>query len=257
ALKDGWGAPSEYNEELEADFFGCLQDGMKSFGLLENGKLGPLDPKANAFFKDISTTGDFVEPDRYDGFVLTGMRFFPSGLIQNYAKFATPSSNNEASAHQFVSDATIELALWDELKGSMMMHTARTLRAHSDAPIFIVWQPFMSESLTEIEWRAAQYRPIVENGGGPFIRTIIAKIDARLEALGFVVLQQPQKTIKDDVMTHREYSEGSRKFRLDGGTEHRPLDVFHMNATFGRLCWATWLSEEGILRGVVLSAATP
>ncbi|MGH1579165.1 hypothetical protein [Planktotalea sp.] len=246
ALKDGWPPVDEAAAHVRAEFFGCLKDGMKSFGEVE-GKLGPRDAEAAEFFKGIATTGDFVEPEKYDAFVLTGMKFFPNNLIRNYANFATPSTRNHQSARNFVSDATMVEALWDELKNGMMLHTARTLRAHSDAPIFLVWQPFLSEVLTQIEWREALYRPILEAGDGAFIQRIMAGLDRRLEDEGFQVLRQPQETICEGVMTEKRFSEGSKQFRKGGGSEHRALDVFHMNADFGRLCWKTWFSK-GALR---------
>ncbi len=246
ALKDGWPPLTEYVDHVHADFFGCLKDGMKSFGET-GGKLGPLEPDAAAFFKGISTTGDFIEADRYEAFVLTGMKFFPNNLIRSYSDFATPSTHNHDVARNFVSDETLETALWDELKNGMMMHTARTLRKHSNAPIFLVWQPFLSEVLTQIEWREALYRPILEAGDGMFIQKIMAGLDRRLQAEGFHVLRQPEETITQGVMTARKYSEGSKQFRAGGGAEHRALDVFHMNAAFGRLCWQTWFTQ-GALR---------
>ncbi|MGB7317200.1 MAG: hypothetical protein WBC85_04465 [Planktotalea sp.] len=246
ALKDGWPPLTGFADHVHADFFGCLKDGMKSFGEIE-GKLGPLDPEAAAFFKGIATTGDFVEADRYEAFVLTGMKFFPNNLIRDYANFATPSTHNHETARNFVSDATLEEALWDELKSGMMLHTARTLRAHTNAPIFIVWQPFLSEVLTQIEWREAMYRPLIAAGDGAFVQKIMDNFDARLEAEGFQVLRQPKETIVDGVMTRKSFAEGSKQFRKGGGAEHRALDVFHMNADFGRLCWETWFAE-GALR---------
>lgn len=246
ALKDGWPPLTELANHVEADFFGCLKDGMKSFGEID-GKLGPRDPEAGEFFKGISTTGDFVQPDRYEAFVLMGMKFFPNTLIRDYAEFATPSTHNHDVARNFVSDAALIEALWDELEQGMMLHTARTLRAHTNAPIFLVWQPFLSEVLLQIEWREAIYRPILEADDGPFIQKIMAGLDERLQGEGFQILRQPEQTIAQGVMTHRKYSEGSRQFRAGGGSEHRALDVFHMNAQFGRLCWETWF-EEGALR---------
>lgn len=248
ALKEGWPPLNGFADHIEADFFGCLKDGMKSFGPLDGGTLGPRDAEAAAFFKGISTTGDFVQPDRYEAFVLTGMKFFPNGLIRNYADFATPGTHNDATARQFVSDEALVQALWDELRGGMMLHTARMIRAHSNAPIFVVWQPFLSEVLSEIDWRAALYHPIIANGDGAWVQKIMQGVDARLEAEGFRVLRQPEETIKDGVMTHRAFSDGSRQFRAGGGAEHRALDVFHMNADFGRLCWERWFEQEGALR---------
>lgn len=241
ALKDGWSGAAP----VQADFFGCLKEGMASFGELD-GKLGPLDPEAAAFFKNIATTGDFVDPGAYDAFVLTGMKFFPNSLFRNYADFATPSTHNHVVARNFVSDATLVDAVWGELNGGMMLHAARVLRAKTDAPIFIVWQSFLSEVLMEIEWRAELYAPIVANKDGPFVQAIMAAVDARLQAEGFEVLNQPHETIEAGVMTKREYSEGSKQFREGGGQEHRALDVFHMNEAFGALCWQTWLAEGAL-----------
>ncbi|WP_139816205.1 hypothetical protein [Planktotalea arctica] len=247
ALKDGWPPLDGLAHHVRADFFGCLKDGMKSFGEV-GGKLGPCEPEAAAFFKGISMTGDFVVPEQYEAFVLTGMKFFPNYLFRNYADFATPSTNNHAFARQFVSDETLIEALWDELKDGMMLHTARTLRAHTDAPIFIVWQPFLSEVLMQIGWREALYSPIIEAVDGAFITRIMAGLDQHLEAEGFQILRQPQETIKDGVMTDQRYSEGSKQFREGGGGEHRALDVFHMNAAFGRACWEHWFSKGALRR---------
>ncbi|MEP5154315.1 hypothetical protein [Planktotalea sp.] len=245
ALKDGW-----TNEtKVHADFFGCLKEGMASFGDID-GKLGPLDPNAAAFFKSIATTGDFVEPADYDAFVLTGMKFFPNCLFRNYADFATPSTHNHDVARNFVSDATMVDAVWGELNDGMMLHTARTLRAKTDAPIFIVWQSFLSEGLRDIEWRDALYAPIVSNNDGAYVHAIMAQIDQRLVAEGFQVLSQPEDTIEAGVMTKREYSEGSKQFREGGGPEHRALDVFHMNERFGTLCWQTWFADSELAEAV-------
>ena len=77
AMKDGWETVGAIKEHVRADFFGCLKAGMESFGAAGD-KLGPMEKEAATFFKEIATTGDFIEPGQYDAFVLCGMRFFPN-----------------------------------------------------------------------------------------------------------------------------------------------------------------------------------
>ena len=246
ALKDGWPPQTDAALHVHAEFFGCLKDGMKSFGLRGDGLMGPFDAEAARFFKGISTTGDFVEPDAYDAFLLAGMKFFPGTLIRNYASFACPDSRNQDTATQFVSTETLVAALWDELKDGMMMHVARSLRAQSDAPIFLMWQPFLSETLMQIEWRRDLYMPLLRNADGSFVRAVMDGIETHVRAEGFDVLRQPEETLCEGLMTAREWSDGSRQYRQGGGAEHRALDVFHMNAAFGSLCWTNWLETSAL-----------
>jgi len=140
----------------------------------------------------------------------------------------------------------LEAALWDDLKSGMMVHVVRTLKQATEAPVFVIWQPFLSEGLNKIDWRKDLYAPILENKDGDYVTDIMAGVDARLEALGAQVLRQPAKTIKKGVMTAQKWSDGSRQFRAGSGAEHRELDVFHMNADFGEACWTDWLKSGAL-----------
>ncbi len=246
SMKEGWTSAVAGWQTLHVDFAGCLKNGMASFGARDDGKMGPLDPEAGPEFCTLSTTQDFIDPEAYDAFLLVGMRFFPACLIRNYPLFAAPGSRNLDIAEQFVSRETLEAALWDELQHGMTLHVARELQRRTEAKIFIAWQPFLSERLTEIEWRRDLYAPILDCKDGRFIRSIMRRVDDRLALEGFGALHQPLDTLRKGVMTGRTWSDGSRLFRNGTAEEHRSLDVFHMNGKFGTRCWSAWL-EEGPL----------
>ena len=124
----------------------------------------------------------------------------------------------------------------------MMMHCARVLRRVTDKPIYLAWQAFCSESLFEIEWRAEQMQPILDNGDQAFVHKMMALSEARLREEGFEILNQPEETLRDGVMTKAEFSRGSVLFRAEAenATAHRENDVFHMNSLYGRTCWNRW-----------------
>lgn len=240
ALKGGWEEGVERpRDDIAPTFFGALSDGMATLDVVD-GEVIPRDEKAAAFFRKISGTGGGVNVADFDAFVLAGMGFFPNPVFNNYRMFATPSTSHEA-AH-FVSDAVIADTLWEGIDSSMMLHCARLLRRQTDKPIYLVWQAFCSESLFDIEWRAEQMQPILDNGDQAFVRKMMDSVEARLKAEGFEVLNQPEETMRDGVMTKAEFSRGSVLFRAEAGEAkaHRENDVFHMNSLYGRTCWNRW-----------------
>ncbi len=237
ALKGGWetAAPAK---PLSPDFFGALSKGMESLALID-GKLLPSDPEAAAFYCDISGKGTGAIPEDYEAFVLCGMGMFPNPVFNNYASYATPSTHN-TSAEYYVSDACLDDLLWDHIDRSMMMHCARLVRGVTDAPVHLVWQAFWSEALFNIEWRAAQMSPILENNDQDYIHARMRAVETRLADEGFSVLQQPKDTLAQGVMTKEEFSRGSVLFREGLNQPHRDNDVFHMNSDYGAKCWNTW-----------------
>jgi hypothetical protein len=240
ALKDGWEDGVVPRKDLTPTFFGALSDGMGTLDLVD-GEVIPRDAKAAGFFRKISGTDGGVRPDDYDAFLLTGMGMFPNPVFNNYRKFATPSTHQPEAAH-YVSDAVIADTLWEDIDRSMMMHCARLLRRVTDKPIHTAWQAFCSESLFDIEWRAEQMQPILDNKDQAFVRLMMDSVEARLEAEGFEVLNQPEETMRDGVMTKAEFSRGSVLFRAESenAKAHRENDVFHMNSLYGRTCWNRW-----------------
>ncbi|RMH43079.1 MAG: hypothetical protein D6688_09535 [Alphaproteobacteria bacterium] len=241
-LKTGWEKAAGALEGVEAAFAGCIGAGMASFDIVD-GRLGPREPEAAAFFRDISDTGDFIDPAEFDAFLLVGMRLVAEPLIQNYAAFATPSTHNHDTAPHFVSDGCMADAFWSALEQSSMLHVARTVRRVTDKPVFTAWQAFLSEGLMDIEWRRQRYQPILANKDQPFVHDMLAEMDRRLVAEGYRPLHQPKSTISKGIMTKAAYSRGSVRFRKELIHEHREEDVFHMNADFGAACWKAWARD--------------
>ncbi len=239
ALKGGWHDGANENVDLRPDFYGCLASGMASL-TYTNGKLGPSDPKAAEFFRNISGLGEFIDPNDYDAFILCGMGMYPTAIFNNYASFATPTSNNRTAPH-LVSDECMKETLWEDLERSMMFHCARLVRSVTDKPVYIAWQAFLSEKLFEIEWRRDQITPIIENKDQIFVQKAMESVEDRLTDEGFTFLKQPDHTIADGIMTRAKYSRGSVLFREELTKEHRENDVFHMNSDYGRACWDTWV----------------
>lgn len=239
ALKGGWEQVSDTFDSVQIDFFGALSKGMRSLDVID-GRLGPRDPEAAAFFRDISGTGEFADPAAYDGFVLVGMALFPHAAINNYADFATPTTGNADAAPYYVSDDCIADALWCEIDAGMMMHVARTVRRVTDAPIHLCWQAHFSEDLTKIDWRRDRFAPILANQDQGFVGSMMDRMDDRMRDEGFSTLRQPAETLVDGLMTQARYSRGSVLFRKELVREHRELDVFHMNSDFGAACWNAW-----------------
>lgn len=237
ALKGGWesggGRPG-----LVPDFFGALSSGMASLAF-SDGQLLPQDPEAAAFFRSISGTGKGAIAADYDAFLLCGMGLFPVPVFQNYSRFATPSTRNSDAPH-YVSDACIDDLLWDHIGRSMMLHCARLVRQVTDAPVFLAWQAFYAETLFDIEWRAAQMTPILENGDQPYVLARMKAVEDRLAAEGFQILHQPPETLAQGIMTRAEFSRGSVLFRQELTQQHRANDVFHMNSDYGARCWQAW-----------------
>lgn len=242
ALKTGWEKAARALDSVEVAFAGCIKDGMSSFDLVD-GRLGPRDPKAAAFFRDISDTGGFVDPAEFDAFLLAGMTLSAEPLIQNYAAFATPSTHNRDTAAHLVSDACMADAFWSVLERTPMVHVARTVRRATDKPIFTAWQAFLSEDLKKIDWRRERYEPVLANKDQPFVLDMMAEMDRRLVGEGFRPLHQPPETVADGIMTKARFSRGSVLFRKELVHEHRENDVFHMNADFGAACWKAWKAD--------------
>ncbi|WP_270728975.1 hypothetical protein [Shimia sp. Alg240-R146] len=237
ALKGGWEDGNAPREDFVPTFFGALSDGMATLDVVD-GKVIPRDTKAADFFCKISGKNGGVEPEIYDAFLLVGMGMFPTPVFNNYRAFATPSTRHDAK--QYVSDSVIADTLWEGIDASMMMHCARLLKRVTDKPVFLAWQAFCSESLFDIEWRAMQMQPILDNGDQPFVRLMMDSVEERLRAEGFEVLNQPEETLRDGIMTKAEFSRGSVLFRAENPKAHRENDVFHMNSLYGRTCWNRW-----------------
>jgi len=237
ALKGGW-EKGEARTDLLPDFYGALSNGMESLSLID-GKLLPQDVKAAEFYCQISGKETGVVPDHYDAFLLCGMGMFPITAFSNYNSFSTPSTRNTKAPH-YVSDACLDDLVWDQIDRSMMMHCARLVRSVTEAPVFLVWQAFWSEALFNIEWRAKQMGPILENRDQNYILERMQYIEMRLEKEGFAFLHQPVETIEQGIMTKAKYSRGSVQLRDRLNQSHHEHDVFHMNSDYGVQCWKAW-----------------
>lgn len=237
ALKGGW-AEGGAHARFTPDFYGALGKGMASLAFID-GKIIPQDAEAAEFFCNISGEQNGVDPDNYNAFVLCGMGLNLTPVFNNYNSFASPSTRQYNPDH-FVSDACLQDLLWDHVSRSMMMHCARLIRRVTDKPIYLAWQAFFAEHLFEIEWRAAQIGPILENNDQDYVVNQMRLVNERLSTEGFQILLQPSETVSQGIMTKVEFSRGSVLFREGLDKPHRENDVFHMNAQYGVQCWQSW-----------------
>ena len=237
ALKGGWEA-GKTPDNLKADFFGALSDGMASLSCIE-GKLIPKEPEAAEFFCKISGKRTGITPEDYDSFLLCGMGLFPVCVFNNYNRFATPSTRNTKAPH-YVSDACMDDLLWDQIDRTMSVHCARLVRKSTDAPIYLAWQAYWAETLLNIAWRAEQMGQLLEYGDQDYVHARMRTIEDRLGEEGFSFLHQPAETITKGIMTKARFSRGSVLFREGLNRPHRDNDVFHMNSDYGARCWQAW-----------------
>lgn len=239
ALKGGWELIKDEYPSQQIRFFGGLKKSLMGLDNID-GKLGLHNAEDAEFFKKISGTDDFLNPDDYDVFLLAGMGLYANAIINNYWNYATPSTKNSVSAEYFISDEAYEDMFWQEVNDGMMLHVARTIRKVTKKKIYISWQPFLSEQLFQIEWRAKLFEPILANDDYAFIYRNMQIISQRLKDEGFDVLIQPAESITRKIMTKEDYSVGSVLLRPELNQKHKELDVFHMNAEYGKLCWQMW-----------------
>ncbi len=239
ALKGGWDLIKDEHPQQQVTFFGGLKKSLMNLDNID-GKLGLHNAEDAEFFKKISGTDDFLNPDQYDVFLLTGMGLYPNAIINNYWNYATPSTKNSVSAEYFISDEAYADMFWQEVSEGMMLHVARIIRKVTKKNIYISWQPFLSEQLFQIPWRAKLFEPILINDDYVFIHHNMQIISQKLKDEGFDVLMQPAESIFKKIMTKKCYSTGSMLLRPEFNQEHKELDVFHMNAEYGRLCWQMW-----------------
>ncbi len=237
ALKGGW-ADGGAHDKFTPEFFGALSKGMASLAFID-GKIIPQDAEAAEFFCNISGKENGADPNEYDAFLLCGMGMNLSPIFNNYGGFATPDTHHSIPDH-FVSDTCLQDLLWDHIDNSMMMHCARLVRRITDAPVYLVWQAFFAENLFDIEWRAAQIGPILENNDQEYVVNQMRLVSDRLSTEGFQILHQPLETIAQGIMTKSEFSRGSVLFREGLDKPHRENDVFHMNSQYGVRCWHNW-----------------
>lgn len=219
ALKQGFDSLNDKPGRCEVTFFASRADGLRSL-VCRGGKL--LSPDANVSQNLLRTSGGqmVIDPGAYDLFLIHALEFrYDYALLQSGA----------------YTQGFIAAWMWQSWMESTAFHVLKLLLSVTDCEIVLSPQPYASAADERIRKMVTRYKR-----AAPSIGEIFADCRKPSEFERLRMLEQPDETIVDGVLTKPRYSRGS--VRLDvgdsiSGTTHPEHDHRHMNGEYGAAVW--------------------
>jgi len=107
------------------------------------------------------------------------------------------------------------------------------LKEHSDKPIYMMPNPNMSETILT-DPAGEIYAALIKDGHQAHIRDVYMASRAAFFQDKAIVIAQPEKTVAQDVLTLKAYTEGSVRLSKKD-VAHPETDFGHANADYGKL----------------------
>lgn len=152
------------------------------------------------------------------------------------AQIVSSGANRDGKDLQLVSEAAFVATLCDHIRAQLTYEFVADLRRATDRPLFIVPQPYWSDSV--LLPHAAKYRvfrKVAPMGSFQGMSQALACAHDTVfsEFDGVTVLRQPAVSVSQHLFTKAEFSQGS--VRLDLTRAHEEADMMHANAALGIL----------------------
>lgn len=207
----------------------------------------------------VSVAGDVVEPgpdallffaegkgpdillSDYDAFLIIGLRLSLQVATKIYCR-RRRLWHHAAKEHHIISEKALHSAIKDLLSHTLAVDLARSLRQHTDKPIFLIPQPNPIEEIKSLALTTDQLKETYERwqvffqdevgieGYSAFVRAA----EAVANDLSAKFLPQPEDTLTP-VFTNNLYRvEFKPKYESDAYRRSpRANDMFHLNSIFG------------------------
>ena len=186
-------------------------------------------------------TGPDLRLSDYDAFLLVGLRF----NFQTAAKIYTKHRlwRHATVDHNIISEKALQSSIKDQLSRTLAVDLARSLRQHTDKPIFFIPQPNPNEALKSMPLTTDQLKELHERWqvffqddvGIEVYRAFVRAAEAVADDLSAKFLPQPADTMtpvvtdsSDRVTLKPKFAPGPR------GVPPREGDILHADTVFGR-----------------------
>jgi hypothetical protein len=221
-------------------FAGCYAG---SFSLSIANDVVKLGPRFHVTFAEHK--GPDVRLSDYDAFLIVGLRLGFQHAANIYNSGYRLWQHATEADHHIISESALRSSLKDQLSTTLAVDLARSLRQHTDKPIFFIPQPNPSEAIKSMPLTTDQLKEqygrwqvfFQDEVGTEVYRAFVRAAEAVADDLSAKFLPQPADTMKS-VFTDNLYRvELKPKFDADPNraVSAREGDIFHASTLFGRL----------------------
>ncbi|NQW53315.1 MAG: hypothetical protein HQ465_18940 [Rhodospirillales bacterium] len=225
SARRAWPLVRDRYPQLQVTFFGGPGKTIGDVKLVE-GALTPDNDRSTLLIEKVSGRREIVISE-YSAFCVVGSGLRPAAAAELGAEYSTQPDRGRP----LISPAMFASLLSSILDRSIAMRLARLIRSHSNAPLFLVGQPYpIATLLDEVDdpklgpvarrWHAAL-------SDGPMLdRVYTMAMKGLAKSVGATFIPQPAGTIQQSILTASAY-------RLDREKELK--DFAHTNEAYGEL----------------------
>jgi hypothetical protein len=218
-------------------FAGCYAG---SFALSVDGDVVKLGPRFHLSLAEHK--GPDLRLSDYDAFLIVGLRFNFQHAATVYGKHRL--WQHAIGDHYVISEKALHSVIKDKLSRTLAVDLARTLRQHTDKPIFLIPQPNPNEALKSMPLTTDQLKELHErfqvffqdDVGIAVYSAFVRAAEALANELSAKFLPQPTDTMTP-VFTDNSYRVTFKpKFERNpgGAVPPREGDILHANTVFGQ-----------------------
>lgn len=230
ALKAGWDARDASARPIDVAFFGAKAQSLRRT-FVQRGRLRSNDRQVR---RSLERTGGAPEIDlsRYDMFLLVGVGLH-FRFLARLALFACVHPH-DSPGYRLASRALLTEGFLPTVRGAAGWELARNLSAATDAPIYVMPEPFFGKGAL-----ASGEHPLVNHvhdvGMGEAFGDVFDKACEKAFAPYGRFVAQPRATRADFIFTADAYSLDAigLKRMIDTDKEAREDDYVHKNAAYG------------------------
>ena len=217
-------------------FAGCYAG---KFSISVAGDVVKLGPDFHLSFAEHK--GPDILLSDYDAFLIVGLRL----SFQHAAKIYTRHRlwQHAAEDHYIISEKALHSSIKDQLSLTLAVDLARSLRQHTDKPIFLIPEPNPIEEIKSIPLttdrlkRAHEHFQVVfqDEVGIEVYNAFVRAAEAVANDLSAKFLPQPADTLTPVFSDNLYRVEFKPKFAPLPGITRPPMegDIFHLNSVFG------------------------
>jgi len=177
----------------------------------------------------------------YDAFLIVGLRF----NFQQAAKIYTRHRlwQHATRDHYIISEKALHSSIKDQLSLTLAVDIARSLRQHTDKPIFLIPEPNPIEEIKSIPLTTDRLKKAHEHFQGVFqdevgievYSAFVRAAEAVANDLSAKFLPQPADTLTPVFSDNLYRVEFKPKFAPVPGITRPPMegDIWHLNSVFG------------------------
>lgn len=198
---------------------------------VEDGVLRARGKAIELFRKTSNSKFDRLDPKDFDAVVIYGSSNYLQNLMGSILR-ANPHSCDGMSS------GFLTLGVRDWLSKQPTIAMIKAMRARSDAPIVLMFEPFFSVRHKDRMPKGATMTPAFRNRIFHVLREVT-------EEAGAICLFQPEETICDVIYSPHELLMGARLLS-NPKVERENDDLTHLNSTYGAIALAHIFKKIGL-----------